>query len=116
MKLGTHLLSLLALGPLLVMADTPANCTFEDVEGSWMFYETDRDNDNSLDCEVSKAVVSKTRVELKYPDVAVDQFGNIGTWTMIYNQVSSILSSSSPKLKSTKLAVDAKKYGSTRSL
>ena len=26
-------------------------------------------------------------VDLMYPDAAVDQFGNIGTWTMIYNQV-----------------------------
>ena len=32
-------------------------------------------------------VVDKIRVELKYPNVAVDQFGNIGTWTMVYNQV-----------------------------
>ena len=51
-----------------------------------MFYESDRNNDNSLDCEAKVPVVSKTRMELKYPDVAVDQFGNIGTWTMIYNQ------------------------------
>jgi len=33
--------------------------------------------------------VDKVKVELKYPNVAVDQFGNIGTWTMIYNQVCS---------------------------
>jgi len=76
----------LVLGPLLVMSDTPANCTFEDVEGSWMFYESDKNHDNSLDCEAKLPVVSKTRMVLKYPDVAVDQFGNIGTWTMIYNQ------------------------------
>ena len=85
MKSGLYV-ALAALGPLLVLSDTPANCTFEDVEGSWMFYESDRNNDNSLDCEAKVAVVSKTRMELKYPDVAVDQFGNIGTWTMIYNQ------------------------------
>ena len=32
------------------------------------------------------APVNKVRVELKYPNVAVDQFGNQGTWTMVYNQ------------------------------
>ena len=89
MKLGIYIA--LALGPLLVMSDTPANCTFEDVEGSWMFYESDKNHDNSLDCEAKVPVVSKTRMVLKYPDVAVDQFGNIGTWTMIYNQVVVIL-------------------------
>jgi len=31
-------------------ADTPANCTFEDVEGIWIFSETERDGDNSIDC------------------------------------------------------------------
>ena len=33
------------------------------------------------------AVVAKFKVDLKYPNIAVDQFGNIGTWTMVYNQV-----------------------------
>ena len=27
------------------------------------------------------------KVDLMYPNKAVDQFGNIGTWTMVYNQV-----------------------------
>ena len=40
---------------------------------------------NKIPC--SAKVVNKVKVNLKYPDVAVDQFGNIGTWTMIYNQV-----------------------------
>merc|ERR1719153_1775455 len=31
-------------------------------------------------------VVSKFRVDLKYPNEAIDQFGNVGTWTMVYNQ------------------------------
>ena len=29
----------------------------------------------------------KFSVQLDYPDTAEDQFGNIGTWTIIYNQV-----------------------------
>lgn len=69
-----------------VEADTPANCTFEDVEGSWIFYESERSQDSTIDCSSKAPVVAKVRVDLKYPNVAVDQFGNVGTWTMVYNQ------------------------------
>ena len=31
---------------------------------------------------------SVVKVNLMFPDVALDQFGNKGFWTMIYNQVS----------------------------
>lgn len=67
-------------------ADTPANCTYEDVEGSWIFYESERSQDSSIDCMSQVPVVAKFRINLKYPNVAVDQFGNVGTWTMVYNQ------------------------------
>ena len=33
-----------------VLADTPANCTFEEIQGSWTIYETDRNGDNAIDC------------------------------------------------------------------
>jgi len=69
-----------------VLSDTPANCTFEDVEGSWIFYESERSQGNNIDCSKNEAVVNKLRVDLKYPNVVVDQFGNEGTWTMVYNQ------------------------------
>jgi hypothetical protein len=32
------------------------------------------------------SVVRKLRVKLKYPNVALDEFGNRGQWTMIYNE------------------------------
>jgi len=67
-------------------ADTPANCTFEDVEGSWIFYESERSQGSTIDCMSKVPVVAKFLVDLKYPNVAVDQFGNVGTWTMVYNQ------------------------------
>jgi len=35
---------------------------------------------------VTVSVVRKLRVNLKYPNVAVDEFGNRGHWTMIYNE------------------------------
>jgi len=76
--------------PSLVLGDTPANCTYEDVEGQWIFYESERSMGSSLDCsdtrDLSLAPVRKVKILLKYPDTAVDQFGNEGTWTMVYNQ------------------------------
>ena len=33
-----------------IQGDTPANCTFEDIRGSWIFYETERNGDNTIDC------------------------------------------------------------------
>merc|ERR1712131_215951 len=80
------LVSLSLLSPRLIWADTPANCTYEDVEGSWLFYESERNQDNSINCDGKLELVEKVRMQLKYPDVVVDQFGNIGTWTMVYNQ------------------------------
>ena len=72
----------------MVVGDTPANCTYHDVEGSWIFYESERSYDSSVDCTSGLSAVGKVRLVLKYPDTAVDEFGNIGSWTMVYNQVS----------------------------
>ena len=79
------LLSLVSLAGL-VAGDTPANCSYQDVEGSWIFYESERSGPSSIDCGAVDAV-HKVRMILKYPDTAVDEFGNIGRWTMVYNQV-----------------------------
>ena len=37
--------------------------------------------------DVSGKASSQIEVELLYPDVALDEFGNKGFWTMVYNQV-----------------------------
>ncbi|KAK4329117.1 hypothetical protein Pmani_000528 [Petrolisthes manimaculis] len=66
--------------------DTPANCTYNDIQGVWNLYETERSGDANIDCHNMGPIVHKTRVKLSYPNVAVDQFGNHGTWTMVYNQ------------------------------
>ncbi|XP_023337847.1 dipeptidyl peptidase 1 isoform X3 [Eurytemora carolleeae] len=69
-----------------VRGDTPANCSYEDISGSWTFYESERSGTKDIDCSSRFSIVEKTRVDLMYPNSAVDQFGNIGTWTMVYNQ------------------------------
>lgn len=69
------------------LADTPANCTFEDYEGTWIFSETERNGQNSIDCLNNKSPVSKEiQLQLLKPNVAVDRYGNKGHWTVIYNQ------------------------------
>lgn len=71
-----------------VRADTPANCTFEDVQGTWNFYETERNGDRTIDCLNNNQAtgLQKIQIQLLHPNVAVDQYGNKGHWTMIYNQ------------------------------
>lgn len=33
-----------------IMADTPANCTYEDIRGVWVFHEGPRGNDKTVNC------------------------------------------------------------------
>lgn len=60
----------------LSFADTPANCTYEDAHGSWLFEI--HDNQGS--------VSERLLMNLLYPNLALDEFGNRGYWTLIYNQ------------------------------
>ena len=85
------LLLLLPLLPL-TFADTPADCRYEDVIGVWDFVIGDTSADSAVDCsqvgekQLLASSKAKYTVKLVYPNVAVDQFGNDGFWTMVYNQ------------------------------
>ncbi|KAK7073934.1 hypothetical protein SK128_007954, partial [Halocaridina rubra] len=70
----------------LSWADTPAHCLYEDIRGTWTFYETERNGDNTIDCDNLGATVYTKNFTLDFPDTATDELGNTGTWTMIYNQ------------------------------
>merc|ERR1719264_1291425 len=59
-------------------ADTPANCSFQDVVGKWTFYESERSGDSGIDCSLGAAVVEKVEVKLVYPNAAIDQWNNKG--------------------------------------
>jgi cathepsin C len=69
-----------------VHGDTPANCTYEDVRGTWLFSLGPTGFNSTVDCSKPFDVKRTIRVELLYPDVAQDEFGNQGFWTLIYNQ------------------------------
>lgn len=68
------------------VADTPANCLYEDIQGTWNFFETERSGDNTLGCQTLGPVAHTNTVTLHFPNTAVDELGNKGTWTMIWNQ------------------------------
>jgi hypothetical protein len=34
----------------LATCDTPANCTYEDIRGTWVFHEGPRGNDKTINC------------------------------------------------------------------
>ncbi|CAL8077025.1 unnamed protein product [Calicophoron daubneyi] len=63
----------------LSLADTPANCTYEDARGRWMFSFCDK-----KDCKEEEK--KHIMFDMLYPNLAVDEYENRGTWTMIYNQ------------------------------
>lgn len=70
----------------LVTSDTPANCTFKETRGQWKFMIGSLNSTNKIDCTNSFPVAHSIKLNLLFPNVATDQYGNIGTWTMIYNQ------------------------------
>ena len=69
-----------------VLADTPANCSYEEISGTWLFHIGQKGSDNSIDCSSFTAAETELKVQLLYPDKAVDENGNQGFWTLIYNQ------------------------------
>jgi len=70
----------------LARGDTPANCTYEDIEGDWIFSITKRDGNNTIDCSQPLEFETEYKVGLYYPSLAMDGLGNAGFWTLIYNQ------------------------------
>ena len=81
-----HVILALFLTFTLAKCDTPANCTYEDIIGRWIFHEGPRGNDKTVNCSQKVNITSGLFVTLEFPNIATDDDGNVGFWTIIYNQ------------------------------
>uniref|UniRef100_A0A8D0SZQ6 Cathepsin C exclusion domain-containing protein n=1 Tax=Sus scrofa TaxID=9823 RepID=A0A8D0SZQ6_PIG len=66
--------------------DTPANCTYPDLLGTWIFHVGPGGSQRDVNCSVMGPPEKKVVVHLKKLDTAYDDFGNSGRFTIIYNQ------------------------------
>ncbi|XP_044521963.1 dipeptidyl peptidase 1-like [Gracilinanus agilis] len=69
-------------------SDTPAKCDFRDLAGTWVFqvFEGQGPKDNRINCSEIGPTKDKMVVNLQYLDVARDEFGNTGFFTIINTQ------------------------------
>ncbi|CAG5118438.1 unnamed protein product [Candidula unifasciata] len=84
-RTGMFVCMLVYLALSTVAGDTPANCTYEDIAGEWVFQIGPGNNHRNITCN-NFSVIHKQKVKLIYPNIAIDQFNNRGFWTLIYNQ------------------------------
>ncbi|KAM8853311.1 dipeptidyl peptidase 1 [Synchiropus picturatus] len=86
MRLWTVALCLILVWAQRTSADTPANCTYEDLLGTWLFQVSKGGQDKSINCSAQAMDASAVVVNLDKLSVATDQLGNSGFFTLIYNQ------------------------------
>ncbi|KHJ42335.1 papain family cysteine protease [Trichuris suis] len=86
-KLILHVVFLVVLSLSEVNSDTPAECYFEDIVGTWIIYESENVEQGKNCSAVNSDDFHETGLlQLIYPNAAIDKYNNLGTWTMIYNQ------------------------------
>ncbi|XP_041850615.1 dipeptidyl peptidase 1 isoform X2 [Melanotaenia boesemani] len=66
--------------------DTPANCTYEDLLGTWVFQVSKGGYDKTVNCSATATGERTVTVTLEKLSVATDELGNTGFFTLIYNQ------------------------------
>lgn len=86
MKLSGGLLCVLLIWVEAAQADTPANCTYEDLLGTWVFQVSKGGHDKTINCSAEAVGESSVTVTLQKLSVATDELGNTGFFTLIYNQ------------------------------
>lgn len=69
----------------VVAADTPCNCTYDSIIGTWDLTISAPSHHANLSCDTFTPSSTYT-VTLSYPDVATDSAGQTGFFTLIYNQ------------------------------
>uniref|UniRef100_A0A8C6TXV0 Dipeptidyl peptidase 1 n=1 Tax=Neogobius melanostomus TaxID=47308 RepID=A0A8C6TXV0_9GOBI len=86
MKLSGVLLCALLIWVEETRADTPANCTYEDLLGTWVFQVSKGGQDRTVNCSAEAIGETSVTVTLEKLSVATDELGNTGFFTLIYNQ------------------------------
>uniref|UniRef100_A0A8C9Y5W9 Cathepsin C n=1 Tax=Sander lucioperca TaxID=283035 RepID=A0A8C9Y5W9_SANLU len=86
MRLSGVLVCLLLLWVDGSWGDTPANCTYEELLGTWVFQVSKGGHDNTINCSAEATGQSTVTVTLEKLSVATDELGHIGFFTLIYNQ------------------------------
>ncbi|XP_071352792.1 dipeptidyl peptidase 1 [Trachinotus anak] len=66
--------------------DTPANCTYEELVGTWVLQVSKGGHDRTIDCSAEATFEKSVTVTLEKLSVATDELGNTGFFTIIYNQ------------------------------
>ncbi|XP_007564164.1 PREDICTED: dipeptidyl peptidase 1 [Poecilia mexicana] len=68
------------------LGDTPANCTYEDLLGTWVFQVSKGGHDQTVNCSAEATGESTVTVTLEKLSVATNELGTTGFFTLIYNQ------------------------------
>ncbi|XP_068122880.1 dipeptidyl peptidase 1 [Hyperolius riggenbachi] len=88
-KVCCALVLLLAVWSGPTAADTPANCSFPDLAGTWVFQVSPGKggvHSRNINCDHMGPVERKITVIIRELSIAEDEFGNLGFVTIIYNQ------------------------------
>lgn len=86
MRLSGVVLCVLLMWVEASRADTPANCTYEDLLGTWVFQVSKGGHDKTVNCTAEAVGESSVTVTLEKLSVATDELGHTGFFTLIYNQ------------------------------
>ena len=89
MSVARYFLSLLViaiLGAVVVHADTPAHCLYEQYLGTWTYSVGSNTYNNTIDCSTFKTPTAAYTFTLSAPDIVKDSHGNNGTFTLIYDE------------------------------
>lgn len=86
----TALFAVFCLLVAAVVADLPVHCLYEQAVGTWVLSATNNNKDPSVvqTCTLRGDIVVEKSITviLSEPNKATDDQGNVGTWTMIYDQ------------------------------
>uniref|UniRef100_S4RP41 Dipeptidyl peptidase 1 n=1 Tax=Petromyzon marinus TaxID=7757 RepID=S4RP41_PETMA len=67
-------------------ADTPVNCSYADLLGTWVLQVGKGGQNSSIDCSSMGPPVQSVTVHLQKFDLASDELGRPGFFTIVYNQ------------------------------